>query len=81
MRTVERDGVQMSVAKMPNGAIRGAAVWEKDGRTHVAAAERVDGEVTFEFTYSGKMDKERVSKWVIEQLGGDEESEDFEGLF
>jgi hypothetical protein len=37
MRTVERDGVQMSVAKMPNGAIRGAAVWEKDGRTHVAA--------------------------------------------
>jgi hypothetical protein len=41
----------------------------------------LDGEVTFEFTYSGKMDKERVSKWVIEQLGGDEESEDFEGLF
>ena len=80
MVVVNKNGVRMSVARMPNGAIRGAAVWEKDGRTCVAGAERVNGEITFEFTYSGKVDVERATSWVFEQLGGDEETEDFEGL-
>lgn len=81
VNVVENDGIRMTVARMSNGAVRGAAIWEKDGRTFAAGAEKVNGEVTYEFTYSGHISVERVSAWMLNQLGGDEESEDFEGLF
>ena len=80
VRSINRNGVQMSVVHRLNGAIRGTAIWERNGKTFVAGAERMNGKDVFEFIYSSTIDFDTLSSWVVSQLGGDEESEDFDGL-